>query len=389
MVWDDKSGGKRRNPWEKGGSNDDSGPQGPWGGSGRGGGAGEPPDIEELLRKAQENFRNVMPGDLNTGKIIGILVVAVAALWLASGFYTVAPGEHAVIQRFGAWSRTQAESGLGYHFPYPIESLSKVKVNEIRLMHVGFTEISPPGASAVRRDIPEESLMLTADRNIVDLNLVIQWNIKSAEDYLFNVLDQESTIKKVAESAIREVVGQTEMFPIITSRRKEVADRTKAILQQNLDDYRSGVNITQVLIEKAEVHPDVQAAFQDVQSAKQDGEDVQNQAEAYRQDILPKARGRAIQMGQDAEAYKQSAIARASGDAQRFNSVYEAYLGGQDVTRERIYLETMETVLRNANKIILDGEAGNNVVPYLPLNELERKKDENTSPASNTLTDTR
>src|SRR5262249_38972439 len=156
-------------------------------------------------------------------------------------------------------------------------------VNQMRLMNIGFAE-----TSAGRRDIQEESLMLTSDRNIVDLNLVIQWNIKSAEDYLFSVKDQENTIKKVAESAIREVVGQTEMFPLITSQREQVAQRTREILQQNLDDYKSGVNISQILIQKAEVHPDVQAAFQDVQSAKQDAENVQNVAEAYRQDILPK-----------------------------------------------------------------------------------------------------
>ncbi len=369
MTWDDKSGGKRRNPWEKPGS-DDGGQNGGWGRGPSGGrGSQEPPDLDEFLRKAQENFRSVIPGDMNTGKIIGLLLVGMIALWLCSGFYTVNPGEHVVIQRFGAWSRTQTEEGLGYHFPAPIETLSKINVNEIQLMNIGFVE---GGTGLGRRaDKPEESLMLTADRNIVDLNLVIQWNIKSAEDYLFNIEDQEATIKKVAESAIREVVGQTDMFQIITSKRKEVADRTKEILQENLDEYKSGVNITQVLIEKAEVHPDVQSAFQDVQSAKQDAEDVQNRAETYKQDILPKARGRAIQLKQDADAYKQSTVARAQGDAQRFNSVYEAYLGGQDVTKQRMYLETMEQVLKNANKTILDDKGG--AVPYLQINPQETK----------------
>lgn len=377
MVWDDKSGGKRRNPWEKG-SNDENG-----GWNGNRPGSGEPPDIDELLRKAQENFRSVMPGDLNAGKITGILLALMLVLWLSSGFYTVAPGEHAVIQRFGGWSRTQTEPGWGYHMPVPLETLTKVNVNEIQLMNVGFTEIATQAGSAGRRDIPEESLMLTADRNIVDLNLVIQWNIKSAEDYLFQVLDQENTIKKVAESAIREVVGQTDMFSIITSKRKEVADRTKAILQENLDEYKSGINITQVLIEKAEVHPDVQDAFQDVQSAKQDGADVQNRAEAYRQDILPKARGRAIQMTQEAQAYKQSTVARATGDAARFNSIYEAYLAGEDVTKERMYIETMEQVLKNAQKIIMDNKGGPGAIPYIPLEGF--KKDSDTAPPKNQL----
>lgn len=374
MSWDDKpKDGKRRNPWERPGGN-----QGPWGGGNRSSGPGggqEPPDLDELLRKAQANFRNVMPGDMNSYKMIGLVIMGVIALWLSSGIFTVTPGQQAVIQRFGAWSRTVTDEGLHYHLPAPIEAMTKVVVNEVRVMNLGFTE---KGSVASRRDIAEESMMLTADRNIVDLNLVIQWNIKSAEDFMFQVYDQENTIKKVAESAIREAVGQTEMFQIITSKRKEIADKTKAILQANLDEYKSGVNITQVLIEKAEVHPDVQNAFQDVQSAKQDGEDVQNRAEAYRQDILPKARGAAIQMAQEAEGYKQTVIARATGDAERFNSIYEAYLGGKDVTKERMYLETMEQVLKNAQKIILDNQkGGSGVVPYLPLNELGK----NRSPA--------
>ena len=215
--------------------------------------------------------------------------------------------------------------------------------------------------------------MLTSDRNIVDLDLEIQWNIKSSEEFIFEIQDQENTIKKVAESAIREIVGQTPMFQIITNKRQQVADKTKEIIQQNLDEYKSGVNITQILIQQAEVHPDVQNAFQDVQSAKQDAEDVQNRAEAYREDILPKARGQAIQMLQQAEGYQQSVIARASGDADRFNSVYTAYLSGKDVTKERIYIETMEDVLRNAQKIIIDDNGGQGVVPYLPLNELQNK----------------
>ncbi|MGB0720502.1 MAG: protease modulator HflK, partial [Bdellovibrionales bacterium] len=171
--------------------------------------------------------------------------------------------------------------------------------------------------------------------------------------------------------------GQTDMFQIITTGRAAVAEATKTIIQKNLDEYKSGVNITQVLIERAEVHPDVQAAFQDVQSAKQDAEDEQNRAEAYMQDILPRARGEAIKMLQEAEAYKQSTVARANGDADRFNSVYKAYLTGEDVTKQRIFIETMEDVLKNANKIILDNKAGQGAVPYLPLDRLGTKTNSN------------
>jgi membrane protease subunit HflK len=369
MAWDDKSNGKKKNPWGKQ-SNDD---RGQWPPSGGGGHGGEPPDLDEILRKAQENFRSIMPGDFRGGRIVALVFAGILALWLSSGLFVVNPGEHAVIKRFGAWSRTQAEPGLGYHLPAPIESAEKVNVEEIRKMSIGFDEGMGRGANLGKRMIPEESLMLTSDRNIVDLNVVIQWNIKSAEEYLFEVRDQEHTIKTLAESAVREVVGQTDMFPIITTGRAILADRTKRIIQANLDQYKSGVNITQVLIEKGEVHPDVQGAFQDVQSAKQDAENVQNEAEAYREDILPKARGRAIQVLQEAEAYKQSTIARSNGDASRFNAVYEAYLSGKDVTKERIFIETMESVLKNANKVILDQQGNQGIVPYLPLNELGKK----------------
>lgn len=365
----------RKNPWNRPGQDNRGGPFGGGPGGGRNygrGGQQEPPDLDEVLRKMQENLRGVFPPGLRGAPVIILILAGIALLWLASGFYVVNPGEHAVIQRFGAWSRTKAEPGLGYHFPAPVEAATILNVEEIRKMNVGFA--GPyAGRDGIRSSLPDESLMLTADRNIVDLNLEVQWNIKSAEDFLFQIMDQEGTIKKVAESAIREVVGQTDMFQIITNQRQQVADRTKAIIQRNLDEYSSGVNITQVLIQKAEVHPDVQDAFQDVQSAKQDAEDTQNQAQAYREDILPKARGQAIQMTQEAEGYRQSAVAKAKGDATRFDAIYQAYLSGKDVTKERIYIETMEDVLKNAQKIILDSQNGESgVVPYLPLNELNR-----------------
>ena len=370
---DKKKKGKRKNPWGNGGRNNvqdiNSGKKGTRKRSSKS--AQPPADLEDMLKSAQGNFTEIMPGSFGGLPIITLGILIVLALWAASGLYIVNPGENAVIQRFGAWDRTQAEPGLGYHLPAPFETRRVLNVEEIQNLTIGFTS----GRRSGNREIPEEALMLTSDRNIVDIHLIIQWNIKSAEDYLFNIYDQQNTIKKVAESAIREVIGQTNMFQIITTGRTSVADRTRQIIQDNLDAYESGVNITQVLIDKAEVHPDVQGAFQDVQSAKQDAEDVQNQAEAYREDILPKARGRGIQMMQQAEAYKQSTVAKAQGDAERFTAVYKAYLSGKDVTKERIYIETMEKVLRNANKVILDqGENTQGVVPYLPLNELNAKK---------------
>ncbi len=381
---DDKKSGRGKNPWGNNsgkssgkdrvtsihqGKNKSSYGKG-------GGGSNKPPELDDILRNAKSNFDDMLPPNMSGG-IIGLaggLLLLVIFVSLCT--FIVKPGEHAVIQRFGAWDRTKVDEGLGFKFPWPVEEVNKVTVNEIRRMNIGFIQGFGRSEGSTR-DIPEESLMLTSDRNIVDLDLVIQWNIKSAEDFLFNIDDQEGTIKKVAESAIREEVGQTNMFPIITTERDVVAQQTKEILQKNLDDYSSGVNITQVLIQRAEVHPDVQQAFQDVQSAKQDAEDVQNRARAYREDILPKARGAAIQLMQNAEAYKESTVAKSTGEAERFNSVYESYLTGKAVTKERIYLETMEEVLQNAQKIIMDGDGGSGVVPYLPLQDLNR-----TSPAA-------
>ena len=362
MTPDNKPQSKRKNPWEKQGEDKNSPVPTPWGPKRN---PNEPPDIDDMLRKAQQNFRSVMPGDMHPYRVAALVVLGVAALWAASGFYIVQPGDQAVVQRFGAWERTDIIEGLHYHLPAPVEIVTKVNVNQIRQMAIGYND----GGTAGRHDVTEESMMLTANRNIVDLNLVVQWNVKNAEDYLFSVKGPEDAIKKVAESAIREVVGQTDMFPLITSQRKQVADRAKEILQKNLDDYKSGVNISQVLIEKAEVHPEVQAAFQDVQSAKQDAQDVQNRAETYRQDILPRARGQAIQMTQQAEAYRQSTIAKANGDAQRFTLMQEAYQSAPDVTKERIYLETMEEVLHNAHKLIMDDKSGRGVIPYFPMGD--------------------
>jgi membrane protease subunit HflK len=379
MPWDENDK-KNRNPWGSGPTgNNNSGNKGknPWGSGGNdnGGRGPEGPDFDDIFGRFQDGMRGFMPGDFGGGKMILLGAAALAALWLASGFYTINPGEHAVIQRFGAWEKTVDTEGLNYRFPAPIETMTKFNVNEIRTMNIGFASAGGRN-TAGGRDVPEESLMLTSDFNIVDLDFVVQWNISSAEDFLFNIESPENTLRKAAQSAIREVVGQTRMFSIITTERGAVADKAKEIMQKILNDYKAGINITQVLINSAEVHPDVQNAFQDVQSAKQDAEDVQNRAQAYREDIIPKARGAATRVTQEAEAYKQSAIARATGDADRFNSVLSAYQSGQDVTKERMYIETMESVLKNAQKIILDDNGKQGVVPYLPLNDLNRTKAE-------------
>lgn len=359
--WGNNSGPKKPKPSNTGGNNSGGGPNGP--------------DLDDLLNQLQDNLRGKFPAQ---GSVIILLIIGLGVLWLASGLYRVEPGEQAVIQRFGQHVRTQVEEGLGYAFPQPIEKVTIVNVQNIRKLEIGYRQgySSSRRSPSGQRDIPEESLMLTSDANIVDLDLEVQWNIGSAEDYLFEIRDVENTLKKVAESAIREVVGQTPLQPIITTGRDAVAARVKTIMQQNLDDYKSGVNVTEILIHDATVHPDVIPAFEDVVAALQDAETFQNEATIYANDIIPKARGEAIQLIQEAEAYKESQVAKATGDANRFKEVHQAYLKGKDVTRERIYLETMERILQNSNKIIIDQEQGSSgVVPYLPLNQLNKTEE--------------
>lgn len=371
----DDQGKKPRNPWDRGDSRPPGG-RNPWGGGSGGGGGGNepPPELDELLRRARQNLHDVLPGGMDSGGIFGLIVFAVVVLWLASGLYIITPGENGVIQRFGAYSRTQSHEGLGFHLPWPVETVTKISVSEVQSTEIGFTQNGQNGRGYVQRqDVPEESLMLTSDRNIISIDLVVQWNIKSAEDYLFNIADPKNTIKKVAESAIREVVGQTEMFPIITTNREEVAQRTRELMSKMLDEYKSGVNISNVLIQEAEVHPDVQEAFQDVQSAKQDASKKENDAGVYRQNLLPNAQGQAIKLRQDAEAYKAQVIAIATGDASRFNAMYTGYQAGPEVTKKRMYLETMEDVLSKAQKMIVEngGKGGEGVVPYMSLDSLK------------------
>ena len=352
-----------KNPWGQGPktpSNSNQSPQKPRGG-------GDIPDLDDLLRKAKDQFGFGSGNGDGAGndKIIILAVVVVALLWLASGFYRVLPNENAVIQRFGELSRTQTDPGMGYHLPWPIEQLTKVNVTEDRRMTIGFE-----GGNRGERDIPEESLMLTSDANIVDIDVVVIWNIANAHDFIFNIREQEDTIKRVAESTTREVIGQSRLQRIITTGREDIAQRIQKLTQDTLDSYKSGVSIKQVLVQDATVHPQVMEAFDDVVAASQDAERFQNEANIYKNDILPKARGEAIRMIQEAEGYKQARIARAEGEAERFNQLFDAYKGGRDVTRERIYIETMEGVMRDASKTIIDQESGSQgVVPYLPLNQ--------------------
>ena len=348
----------KKNPWGN------PTPNKPSNGNRPTGGGGDIPDLDELLRKAKDKFGGGN-GDDGSGKTLLFGILIIGALWLASGFYRVLPNENAVIQRFGELNRTQTESGMGYHMPWPVETMTKVNVTEDRRITIGFE-----GSGRTERDNEDESQMLTSDANIVDIDVVVIWNIANAHDFIFNIRNQDETIKRVAESTMREVVGQTQLQPLITTGRENVAQRIQKLTQDTLDAYGSGVAIKQVLIQDATVHPQVMEAFDDVVAAGQDAERFQNEANIYKNDILPKARGEAIRMIQEAEGYKDARIARAEGEAERFNQLYDAYKGGRDVTRERIYIETMEHVMGNAEKTIIDQEQGSSgVVPYLPLGQ--------------------
>ena len=359
MAWKPQGGG----PWGGGG-----GGGGPWGGGGYGGGSGGPADFEDALKQAQERMKRFLPGGFGAPRGIILAVIAVLAIWLASGFYRVQPGEVGVQLLFGKYvSRTTP--GLNYWFPGPIGDVIKPNVERTNTIAIGYR-----GDSDRKRDVATESLMLTSDQNIVDIDFVVQWRIKDAAEFLFNIRDPENTIKLAAESAIREVIGQTPLEGALTNQRFQVQGQTKDLLQKILDEYKAGVFVTEVQLQEVDPPKDVIDAFNDVQRAKQDQERSINEATAYNNNVVPRARGEGEKMVADASAYRERVIKEAEGEAARFLSVYETYKLAKDVTTRRLFLEKMEEVLKGSEKIIIDkGAGGTGVVPYLPLPELKKK----------------
>jgi len=368
MFWQSQGGG----PWG-------TGPRGggPWGGGDRGNGSGpgprgrgpQPPDFEELLRRGQDRFRRVLPGNFNTRTWIALVVIAIVVIWLLNGFYTVAADEVGVVLRFGAYNRT-TQPGLNYHLPAPIERVLTPSVTRVNRTEIGYRSAEGPAArGAGTRQLPEEALMLTGDENIVDINFAVFWVIKDAKAYLFNIRAPDATVKSAAESAMREVIGETPIAQALAEGRGKIESDTHGLLQGILDAYGAGIEITQVQLQRVDPPGPVIDAFRDVQRALADRERLRNEAEAYRNDIVPKARGAAAAVKQEAEAYRQEIIARSQGDAARFTSVYQAFKAAQDVTLQRLYLETMEEVLKNSNKVVIDKSAqgSSGVLPYLPL----------------------
>jgi modulator of FtsH protease HflK len=359
MAWNPKGG-----PWGSGG---------PWGG---GPSSSPPPNIEDLVRQTQERMRRMMPGGLGTGRGIVLVIAAVIAIWLATGFYRVQPGEQGVELLFGRFVKTTTP-GLNYWFPAPIGEVLTPNVEQTNQITIGFRGGGDGPRTSGTRDVLQESLMLTEDQNIIDVDYIVQWRIKNAADYLFNIRDPEGTVKLAAESAIREVMGQTLLEDALTIKRQQVDDGTKELLQQILDSYGAGIFIAEVKQLKVDPPAEVIDAFNDVQRARQDKDRLVNEAAAYRNDIVPRARGEAERVIQDSEAYKEKLTREADGEAKRFVSILDAYNSGPDVTKRRLYLERMQDILRNTQNVIIDsGAGGQNVVPYLALPELQRKRQE-------------
>jgi membrane protease subunit HflK len=372
MPWSNQGGG----PWG-------SGPKGPWGTGPQSSGP-TPPNLEDLLRRGQDRLRTVLPGGNLGGKGIALIALAALVLWGLSGFFRVEPDELGVVLRFGKYVR-DAKPGLNYHLPYPIETALTPKALRVNKIDIGMRVIDDVRRGTMVRDVPEESLMLTGDENIVDVDFSVFWLIKPAgvSDYLFNIQNPEGTVKAVAESAMREVIGRNNIQPILTGARQTIEVAVQELMQKVLDQYHSGIQITQVQLQKVDPPAQVIDSFRDVQAARIDLERAQNEAQTYANRIVPEARGRTAQILQAAEAYRAQTVAEANGQTARFLQIYEQYKKAPKITRERMYLETMERLLGGTEKIILD--AGNNanasgVVPVLPLNDLLRRPTSTQTP---------
>jgi modulator of FtsH protease HflK len=367
MPWKNQGGG----PWG-------SGPKGPWG-SGPQPVGPRPPDLEDLLRRAQDRLQQLLPGGYFSGVGVALLLLAVVVIWGLSGFYRVQSEEQGIVLRFGKYVG-DAYPGLNYHLPYPIETVLLPKALRVSTLSIGMTLIDDPARRGrTMRDVPEESLMLTGDENIVDVDFTVLWRIKpkGVADYLFNIQNPEGTVKAVGESAMREVVGKSNIQPILTGARTTIEANVQELMQTTLDRYGSGILIQQVQMQKVDPPAQVIDSFREVQAARANLESLQNEAQAYANRVVPDAKGRAAQIQQAAEGYKQQAVAEAKGQSARFLKVYDEYKKAPDVTRQRIYLETMERVLGGSEKLIYDGggaSGAQGVVPYLPLNELTPRR---------------
>ncbi|HEX3504111.1 MAG TPA: protease modulator HflK [Xanthobacteraceae bacterium] len=379
MPWSNQTGGG--GPWG-------SGSRGPWGSGPQQPGGPKPPDLEEFLRRSQDRLRDWVPGNLG-GRGIAVLVLAAVVLWGLSGFFRVEPDEIGAVLRFGKFVR-EVQPGLNYHLPYPIETALTPQALRVNKVDIGFDQ----RRSGSLRDVEEESLMLTGDQNIVDVEFSVFWRVKpnSVGDYLFNVANPASTVKAVAESAMRQVIGHSDAQPLLAGFQQtgaasttgpggtttggqavvssvDTATQVQDLMQKTLDSYNAGILVQSVQLQTIQVPAKVIDSFRDVQAASQDLVRAQNEAQTYANRVVPEARGRAAKITQDAEAYRSQTVADATGQASRFTQIYQQYKNAPDLTRQRIYLETMEQILGSTDKTIIDTGApgSSSVLPFLPL----------------------
>jgi len=351
-------------PWSNNGGGGWKGGGGPWG-SGPQQRGPQPPDLEELLKRSQDRLRNVLPaGGRGNFSIAILIVVALAVLWAIKAIYTVQPDELGQELVFGKPKDEVSTQGLHFHF-WPVETVEKVSTRVQRDLLT---------AEGGQRTAGESNLMLSADQNIVEIDFSVLWRVAQPKDFLFNVAEPDALLRRVAESAMRELVGRSTAEEVRTERRADVEEGVRSLLQTTLDAYQAGISVVGVQLERADPPAEVVDAFEEVQRAQQDLNRFQLEAEAYANSRLGEARGQAAQITEAALGYREQVVAGAEGESQRFISVLEEYEQAEDVTRKRIFLETIERVFADSNKIIMDDSAGSGVVPYLPLDQLMRDR---------------
>lgn len=356
MSWNEPGGGDK-DPWS--GRNDQNGP----------------PDLDEVIRSMQNKLAGIFGGGSsddgssggNSLVTFGFLAAGALALWGVSGFYTVDEGTRGVVTRFGAYVNT-TQAGWNWHIPAPIEQVQIINVEKQQIIEIGYRS----GGGQVSGSVPKEALMLTMDENIVDVRLAVQYQVKDAKDYAFNVLDPDSTLKQVTESVERGVIGHNILDFVLTEGRSEIGQEIKAEIQSVMDAYKTGILITSVNLQDAQAPDQVQDAFDDAVKAREDKQRLINEAEAYSNDVVPKARGAASRIVQESEAYKEKVTAQANGDVSRFTQLHTEYKKAPAVTKQRMYIEAMEAVLGRSNNVLVDVKGGNNIM-YLPLDKLTNR----------------
>ena len=353
MSWNEP-GGDKKDPWS--GRNDENGP----------------PDLDAVIKSLQEKLSGLFGGSSeprnnqtpSSGKGFGLVVAGAAVIWGLSGFYIVDEGTRGVVTRLGAYVNT-TQPGLNWHIPAPIDQVQVINVEQQRFIEVGYRS----GGGQAMGSVPKEAMMLTKDENIVDVRLAVQYQVKDAKDYAFSVLDPASTLKQVTESVERGVIGRSDMDFVLTEGRSEIVAAIKSEIQSVMDAYKAGILITSVNLQDAQPPEQVQGSFEDAIKAREDKQRLINEAEAYANDVVPKARGAASRIVQEAEAYKEKAMAQATGDISRFSQLLTEYKKAPAITKQRMYIETMESVLEKSNNVVVDVKGGNNVM-YLPLDKL-------------------